>query len=169
MKKALSLTLVLLFAVVLASVCTSAASAAPGGVTRPPYWYTVIDSSGHFSNPTVDPDTQNSAQWTIFDVNNQEFMMTLHPNYYPSNDNQYTAQETTVIQDMQVYNPIREQYEDCLYDGLFIVPREYMQFTSAGLPYLQFNVIFVKYDNKTGNKAATYTYTPAYFDLRSVW
>lgn len=169
MKKILSVAFVLLLAAIVATGVGAGAASAAGGPLVQPYWYTGIDSSGQFINPTVQPDTQNSAQYVIYDIDNNNFIITAHPNYYPSDDDQFTAQQTTVITSIEVYNGTT--YESCIVGGTFVVSADYIQYTSANHPYLQFNVTLTKYDNKTGAVVAPspYVYPTAYLNLSSVY
>jgi hypothetical protein len=104
----------------------------------------------------------------IYDARNQNFIITFHPNYYPSDDDQYTAEETTVITSIQVYNGTT--YVNCSVAGTFVVSEDFLLYTApADLPYLQFNVTFTKYNNTTGAIVDQYTYPEAYFDLHTVY
>jgi hypothetical protein len=171
MKKAMSVMFVLLFAMVLAGLGVSAAQAAYYGTPLQPYLFTGIDSDGEFINETVDPDTQNSAQYVIYDPANQNFIITAHPNYWPYDDEPASADQTTVVTAIQVLNRSGE-YVNCIVGGTYVVPEDYLRATpTAGHPYLQFNVTFTKYDNVTGAvvSPSPYVYPTAYLDLTSVW
>jgi hypothetical protein len=171
MKKAMSVMFVLLFTAILTGAGASIASAAttPSGYPVAPYWFTAIDAGGQFITPTFQPDTWNSAQFMVRDTANEVYRLTAHPNYYPYGDDPVTATQTTVVTDIQVYNPKDGIYVDCIEGGTFVAPFEYQQLTPvATLPYLQFSVTFTKYNNSDGSVAATYSYTPAYFSLSKV-
>jgi hypothetical protein len=166
MKKIMSVAFVLLLAAVLAA--GFAVSPASAGSPVQPYWFTTIDEDGNFDDPTEEPDTQNSAQMVIYDARNQNFIITFHPNYAPDDDNPYTAQYTTVITSIQVFNGT--SYVNCSVAGTFVVPEDYLLYTDpAGLPYLQFNVTFTRYVNTTGAIVDQYTYPEAYLDLHTVY
>jgi hypothetical protein len=166
MKKIMSVAFVLLLAAVLAAGVGISSASAAGGPPVKPYWFQGIDAQGQFVGQT-DADTQNSAQYVIYDSNNGNFIITFHPNYDPDGDNPDTADFTTVISVIQVFNGTT--YEDCSVAGAFVVPDAYLLYTPvANLPYLQFNVTFTKYDNTTGALAERYTYPVAYLDLHTV-
>jgi hypothetical protein len=170
MKRVLSVTCVLLLAVVAAASFGVSLASAQSGVTPQPYWYFNYDARGDFTVATVaSDDVQNSAQYTIYSTptgENPVYRFTVHPNYDPNDDDQETAVATTVISSLQVFNG--KSYVDCVQGGFFIVPASYVQYTPGmNRPYFQFDVLFTKYDNFTGKVLQTYPYEPAYFYLRS--
>jgi hypothetical protein len=173
MKKVMSVMFVLLFAMVLAGVGVSAASAAQAAYYGPPvkpYLYTGIDANGGFINPTAGPDTWNSMQMVVYDAVSKGLIISAHPNYDPFNDDQTTATATTMITAVQFYNPTSGYYQDCLVGGTLVIPEAGIQETVAGYPYVQFNITLTRYVNATGAvvSPSPYVYPVAFLDLTSV-
>jgi hypothetical protein len=169
MKKVMSVMFVLLFAMVLAGVGVSAAQAAYYGTPDQPYLFTDINTSGGFINPASD-DVQNSMQMVIYNANSKGLIIAAHPNYCPDDDDQFTAEQTTVITAVQFFNPSTSNYENCLVGGTLVIPESGIRYTSANYPYVQFNITLTKYDNATGAvvSPSPYVYPVAFLDLTSI-
>jgi hypothetical protein len=169
MKKFISSIFVfLLMAVFLTSVAASSASAADiahSGYTQDP-WYASIDSAGTLTGEL--PDIfQNSAQYVIYRPGfSPTYILSAHPNYEPSSDDPFTAQTTTLVTAIQVYNGNTKQ--DCTVGGTFQAPRTYIQYTSANVPYLRFSITFTKYNSYDGAEIGTYSFDPVFFALESI-
>jgi hypothetical protein len=170
MKKFLGIIFMVLLTVTLvAGVAASLALAAPyqSGYSDPPYWYTIIDSSGNLTGE-LDAIYQNSAQYTIFlPLSGPKYILSAHPNYRPASDDQTTAQTTTLVTNIQSYNQL-DVKANCAVAGTFQVASDDIRVTTLGIPYLKFSVTFSTYNAITGALTNTITYDPAYFNLNKV-
>jgi hypothetical protein len=161
---------VLLLAAVLAAgfaVSSASAGVETSGYTVPDYWFETIDVDGKLIDP-LDADFQNSAQYVIYDSTEEIYKLIAHINYNPDPDNQTTAQLTTAVTAIQVWDG--SAYVPCLVGATFQAPASYVQTTGGAqydIPYLQFQVTFTTYDNHTGKVDDEQEYV-AYFNLDQI-
>jgi hypothetical protein len=169
MKKFFSVTFLFLLAVSLAAsgAVPALGAANQSGRSDQPYWFSAIDGTGALTG-ALDALYQNSAQYTIFNnASTGKYILSAHPNYRPVSDDQTNAQTTTLVTDIQVYNPL-EVKENAAAAGTFQVPANYIRTAPSGTPYLKFAVTFTTYNNNTGGIIDTEAFDPAYFNLDKV-
>jgi hypothetical protein len=147
---------------------------ADGGVVRvvpdSPYWFHTYDPSiNNLTNPTF--FGQNTVQKFELSgdisVGNAEYVMILHPEFYPEPDEPKPSVTTTAIEKFLVWNNDEENpaYVPCLDGTMAIFPRNYrMGPTASGDYYLQFDVGF-RMLSSNSTPITNFEWCPVYFKI----